>query len=146
MHQLLLLINESGKIEYPINIREKFPTTSFPDILTLASLPAGVHFVKRSFRPEISESNGVVEESTPIPDKNGGWIQVWIIREYTQEELDAIIESKRQIRNKLLIETDWSQLKDIPDSVSNIYAKYRQELRDITNHSDFPFIEFPESP
>lgn len=145
MEQLLLLINENKEIEYPINIREKFPFTSFPDILTPASLPAGVHFVQRSLRPSILPSQGVIEELTPTLD-DGIWTQVWSVREYTSDELDEIAESKRQKRNALLADTDWSQLKDIPDGISNKYAKYRQELRDITLHSDFPFNEFPESP
>lgn len=36
-------------------------------------------------------------------------------------------------RNGLLLETDWTQLADIPQETKQKYEKYRQELRDITN-------------
>jgi hypothetical protein len=52
----------------------------------------------------------------------------------------------RQKRNQLLAECDWTQLPDVPLPTKEIWAIYRQELRDITLQPD-PFnIIWPEQP
>ena len=55
-------------------------------------------------------------------------------------ELDVESASRniRRIRDLLIAKTDWTQGKDIPDSVSQRYTEYRQALRDITLQPDFP--------
>ena len=44
------------------------------------------------------------------------------------------------LRNSLLLESDWTQLADVPltSEQKNNWAIYRQELRDITSQSGFP--------
>lgn len=46
----------------------------------------------------------------------------------------------RGIRNNKLSETDWTQVEDSPLGVSEKqnYKDYRQALRDITNHENWP--------
>ena len=48
-------------------------------------------------------------------------------------------------RNKLLAESDWTQLPDAPVDAA-VWATYRQELRDITTQADPFAIIWPESP
>lgn len=45
-------------------------------------------------------------------------------------------EEAREKRNKLLIESDWTTLSDVPlsDEKKNEWKKYRQQLRDITDN------------
>jgi hypothetical protein len=52
----------------------------------------------------------------------------------------------RQERNKLLLESDWTQVADSPvDLVS--WAIYRETLRNIPNQEGFPFnVEWPQKP
>lgn len=45
----------------------------------------------------------------------------------------------RAERNTLLAQLDWTQGKDIPDSISIPAATYRQALRDITTQAGFPW-------
>lgn len=53
----------------------------------------------------------------------------------------------REIRNKILRDTDWTQCKDIKDSISAPWAIYRQQLRDITEQPEFPQnIQWPIPP
>lgn len=62
----------------------------------------------------------------------------------TNEQLASIIRSQR---NKLLSESDWTQLPDVPDSLKQVWATYRQALRDITAQSGFPTnVEYPTPP
>ena len=44
----------------------------------------------------------------------------------------------RFVRNQLLAESDWTQLPDVPPSVKEAWASYRQALRDITQQPGFP--------
>jgi hypothetical protein len=63
-----------------------------------------------------------------------------VVQSYTvveKDPLDPVLEAAefmrllRLIRDQKLAETDWTQLKDIPDSVSSKYSDYRQKLRDL---------------
>ena len=62
----------------------------------------------------------------------------------TQEEMDddtASREAKvRKRRDALLAETDWMVIKALEsgESLSAEWATYRQALRDITDHANFP--------
>jgi hypothetical protein len=44
------------------------------------------------------------------------------------------------VRNQILSHTDWTQTVDAPltPEVKQTFAEYRQELRDITTHPDYP--------
>lgn len=65
-------------------------------------------------------------------------------RVVTDEELAA---AARRQRDELLLASDWSQLRDVPDSVSTPWSVYRQALRDITEQDGFPSsITWPVAP
>lgn len=51
------------------------------------------------------------------------------------EELAVSIRAQR---DSLLMSTDWTQAKDIPDSISTPWAPYRQALRDVPQQAGFP--------
>lgn len=58
-----------------------------------------------------------------------------------------LAEEIRKKRNQLLIQSDWTQGRDIPDSISLPWANYRQQLRDITQQETFPLdIIWPVEP
>lgn len=53
----------------------------------------------------------------------------------------------RAKRNQLLLDTDWTQTPDIPQTVKNKYAAYRQALRDVPQQAGFPDnIQWPVKP
>jgi Phage tail assembly chaperone protein len=63
----------------------------------------------------------------------------------TIEEVQASIVIAK--RNKLLLQSDWTQLGDIPAATKEKWAAYRQALRDITKQEGFPLtVVFPEQP
>ena len=41
-------------------------------------------------------------------------------------------------RNQLLVDSDWTQLSDIPAATKKKWKDYRQQLRDITDQPGFP--------
>jgi hypothetical protein len=56
-------------------------------------------------------------------------------------------KSVRDNRNRRLADSDWTQGKDIPDSVSTPWAAYRQALRDVPAQAGFPWdIQWPNKP
>jgi hypothetical protein len=62
----------------------------------------------------------------------------------TEDELSAQIRAER---TALLIASDWTQLPDVPQSTKDLWAPYRQALRDVTAQSGFPeTIEWPVAP
>ena len=64
-----------------------------------------------------------------------------------QEEVNAQEQRVRAERNARLTACDWTQGKDIPDSVSTPWAAYRQALRDVPQQEGFPWnVTWPEMP
>jgi hypothetical protein len=69
-----------------------------------------------------------------------------------QVELDMAMETLRAKRNKLLADTDYTQLPDVGFNAAerNAYMIYRQALRDITNNIETAeqakSIVFPSKP
>lgn len=66
-----------------------------------------------------------------------------------QEERERLAAEVRAKRNALLDEIDWTQALDAPVSAASREALrlYRQELRDISERPEFPYITtWPERP
>ena len=58
-------------------------------------------------------------------------ISSWVIN-------DVGIEKIRSKRNNLLVDSDWTQLSDVPEQTRLKWQSYRQALRDITLQDGFP--------
>jgi len=56
--------------------------------------------------------------------------------------------ANREYRNQLLSSTDWTQLPDAPlsDEQKSAYGAYRQALRDLPNHVNFPNLSADDWP
>lgn len=90
------------------------------------------------------------------PEQEGYWpfmARGWVLKRGGKPELpepDYVgqeAERVRQERNALLKESDWTQGKDIPDSISIPWAQYRDALRNLPEQEDFPYnIEWPQRP
>ena len=69
--------------------------------------------------------------------------------EVTVEDIPMTEEEARAKRDKLLAETDWTQVMDAPIDAATreAYRAYRQALRDIPEQEGFPeTITWPELP
>ena len=72
----------------------------------------------------------------------------WLEFAKTQEE-NKLTTKIREKRDKLLSNTDWTQMQDtaLSDEKVEEYKTYRQALRDITAQDNFPYkVEFPSKP
>ena len=63
---------------------------------------------------------------------------------WQEPDLPAAIRTRR---DKLLQETDWVVLRALESGqLSSEWTTYRQILRDLPQHPDFPLVDFPEMP
>jgi hypothetical protein len=145
----LRIIDET--ITYPYSIpqlREAYPNVSLPAELSDESLADWDMYVVTP-TPMPNDYTKNITEGTPILT-DGVYYQNWIQTNASESEINYRLENQwffvRQTRNELLVECDWTQLSDIPQSTKDLWSTYRQELRQITNQSN-PFnIEWPVKP
>ena len=53
----------------------------------------------------------------------------------------------RQQRNALLTASDWTQAGDVPQATKDLWATYRQALRDVPQQAGFPEnVTWPQKP
>ena len=91
--------------------------------------------MKTKYRDNLEQ----VLEDQPEYDK---WLE--IAKETEYNELAKIIRNKR---DKLLNDTDWTQMRDTSLSEDKVlkYKRYRQALRDIPKQEGFPYdVKFPK--
>lgn len=62
-------------------------------------------------------------------------------------DVQRVARRHRAERDRLLTESDWTQLPDIPETTQLKWQAYRQALRDITAQPGFPErVEWPTPP
>ena len=90
------------------------------------------------------EINGVMDWKDDRPQPTEKQIQDAIpLLENIEKE-----NSKKSVRNALLLNSDWTVLPHSPLSDEKIqeWIEYRQELRDFTNKANWVELEFPSKP
>ena len=108
----------------------------------------GVH-KKQIVTPPYHEPATQSLEEGPALLIDGVWTQNYIVSDLSADESAAKVGAQwdviRAERNKLLVESDWTQLPDAPVDAA-AWATYRQALRDITDQANPFAIVWPESP
>jgi hypothetical protein len=145
----LRIIN--NEINYPYSLqklREDNPNISFPSEMTENLMgELNIHEVRATPKPNDYTKN--ISEGTPILIDDV-YYQNWETTNATESEISLRIAGKweeiRQTRNELLLECDWTQLSDIPQSTKDSWSSYRQELRDVTSQSNPYNIIWPNKP
>ena len=138
----------NGEIDtYPYSVgklRRDNPRVSFPRKISDEILASyGVHDVNWLPSPEHDTETHFVEYS-PVPVlQDGAWVYSPTVRELSEEQLAERSVSRageaRANRNTLLAETDYFALTDV--TMTDSMTTYRQALRDITLHSNWPNLE-----
>jgi len=130
-----------------------FPNTSFPksgpnaDWLSTNSCAEVITFLP--FNPATQKNEGVT------PYLSDGKVYTRRITDMTSDERAAVVTannakaaaSNRTRRNALLAESDWMVIKsqETSTTLDSDWATYRQALRDIPTHSNWPNLA-PTSP
>ena len=160
---------ESGLVQTQGQWRSHYKNTFLPRTWTAATL-AGLKLepVFETPKPTAGQYQNAVRNGVE-KDANGNWVWAWAVRDmfsdYTDEDgvthtkaeqeaayqarLDAAAaKSVRSKRDSLLAETDWVVIMHT-EKGTNIPAEmelYRQALRDISNHVNFPHLEEADWP
>lgn len=92
----------------------------------------------------------VLDGKTPTLIEGWETIKANRLAEYEAEEARIQAEeaaiSIRAERNAKLTESDWTQMPDYTSETKESWAIYRQALRDITTHTNFPNLEDADWP
>ncbi len=143
-------LRDAGVVVTDSEFRALHPSTSFPPQLTeelLNSFEADVIFEgpqPQTTRYQFAARQGVIQMS------DGKWYRNYVAIDMPDEAKTALNEqqaaSVRDQRNRLLAESDWTQLADAPvDDLA--WATYRQGLRDIPSQPGFPWdVDWPVKP
>ena len=153
-------IQSTGELKTQGEVRRMHSNTSLPrvwDADTCAFL--GIDPVLAAPKPEPSAAYKQVGRNGAVQDANGNWVEAYIETDMfadttdddgvttTKAEHEAAYQAKldadvaagvRTTRNAKLAETDWMGMSDV--TMPADWATYRQALRDITTHADFPIL------
>ena len=153
----------TGEIKTQGELRRDNPNMSMPRVWGASVCDAlNVDPILASKKP--TEGIGqyqFVARNGAVQDASDNWVEAWEIKDMfadtTDEDgkkttkaeheaayqatLDArVAEGHRVTRNKLLADTDWTQVNDSPlaNDVKTQWAVYRSELRNITDLDEWP--------
>lgn len=137
-------ITDGAVDTYPYSVEQlkvENPNVSFPKDLSEELLESyGVHLVTLKDRPEINHRTQKTEEAATPVLEDGAWVLNWVTSDKTAEEIqgfdDAAARFNREQRDAKLAETDYLALSD--NTMSAEMTTYRQALRDITAHENWP--------
>lgn len=147
----------NGSVDtYPYNVgklRRDNPNTSFPKKVPDEVLAEwGVYPVTVADQPTYVERTQLCTRNAQPVLTTGAWTVGWTVTDKTQEEVQAyddnVAASNRSTRDSLLSDTDWTQVADAPVDAT-AWATYRQALRDITSHANWPNLvdaDWPTKP
>ena len=138
---------KDNKVEEIGEHKDLFPNVGFP-----GGLPTESWMSENSVMPVtvFRSYNGLTEKSTSVDP----YIEDGVVYLHKIEALDdsqkaaaqtardnASAESTRAERNRRLAETDWMANSDV--TMTDAWKTYRQALRDITKHSNWPYLKIP---
>lgn len=143
----------NGEVDtFPYSIgqlRRDNPNTSFSKQISEETLTSfGMHPVTISDVPTFDDrTQWVQQNSTPVL-VDGVWTVNWTVTDKTTEAIQQYDElaasSNRKKRDGLLQETDWWGASD--NTMTQTQTDYRQALRDITSHANWPNLDDDDWP
>lgn len=153
----MYLKTTNGTIDtYPYNVgqlRRDNPNTSFPKRIPDDMLAEWeVYPVTVEDQPSYTErTQSAAQEAMPT-GSGSSWTVGWVVTDKTAEEIqqydDNVAASNRSTRDSLLSDSDWTQVADAPVDAT-AWTTYRQALRDITAHANWPNLvdaDWPTKP
>ena len=130
-------------------LRRDNPQVSFPkSIDTNALAQFDVYPASVADEPSYDDRTQFLQRSVNATDINGVWTYTWTVASKSQQEIDDYdsmqAQFRREERDAKLAETDYLGLSDA--TMSAAMTTYRQALRDITSHANFPNLQDADWP
>ena len=157
-------IQSTGELKTQGEVRRMHSNTSLPKVWDANVCTAlGIDPVLAAPKPDTTGYTQAVRNGA-TQDAKGNWVQAWSVVDMFadttedgvtttkaeheaayQADLDAkAASSVRTTRDAKLAETDWMGLSDV--TMTAEMAAYRQALRDITDHANFPYLQDSDWP
>jgi hypothetical protein len=143
-------VTNGTAIKYTLRqLRQDNPNTSFPKVVSndiLASYSVYPYTV--TDRPAYDSNTQRCVEGVFEQDEQQAWTLPWVIQNQTQDETEANLRIKR---DHALQSCDWIVIKhtDTGTTIPVAWTTYRQALRDITSHANWPNLveaDWPTKP
>ena len=133
-------------------LRRDNQNTSFPKNISEETLAAfDVYPATVEELPDFNKRTQNIERSRTAIQVDGQWVYQWILTDKTADEIAQYDAQQgnhvRALRDKRLAQTDYLALSD--NTLTEAMATYRQALRDITDHANFPYLteeDWPTKP
>lgn len=133
-------------------LRRDNPNVSFPKQIPTETLAAfDVYPAVVADAPSYTERTQTITQDAVATQVNGVWTYGWTTADKSADEIaeydDITAKNVRNSRDSKLAETDYLALSD--NTLSPAMATYRQALRDITTHANFPYLneeDWPTAP
>ena len=158
-------LQSDGSLKNQGEIRKLNPNVSFPRVWD-ADVCAGLEIdpVFAAPQPAPSAAYKQVLRNGAVQDASDNWVEAYIETDmFSDTTVDGVTTTKaehetayqaqldadaaknvRTTRDGLLTGTDWHGMSDV--TMSSDMTTYRQALRDITAHADFPNLENADWP
>jgi hypothetical protein len=157
-------IQSTGEVKTQGEVRRMHSNTSLPRVWDAnVCTELGIDPVLAAPKPEVTGYTQAIRNGA-TQDANGNWVQAWSVVDMFadttedgvtttkaehetayQAQLDAdAAKSVRTQRDTKLAETDWTGMSDV--TMAAEMATYRQALRDITAHENFPHLQDSDWP
>ena len=161
----------TGEVKTQGQWRAANPNMSLPRVWKAATLDAlNLDPVLRSPAATVGAYQVSVRDGVE-QNANGDWVEKYVARDMFQDTTEdgvtttkaeheaayqagldeTVAEANRTERNKLLTDSDWTQMNDSPltNEAKTSWATYRQELRDISDLDAWPNLadeDWPVAP
>jgi len=159
-------VRSSGELKTQGEIRKLNPNVSLPKVWNQNVFDSlGIDPVLETPKPDTTGEYKIVVRDGAEQDANNNWVQAWVERDMFTDTTDddGVVTTKaeheiayqagldakaaanvRSRRDQMLKDTDWMGLSDV--TMTAEWATYRQALRDITDHANFPDLEDADWP
>lgn len=161
-------IQATGELKTQGEVRRMHSNTSLPRVWNAdVCAELGIDPVLAAPKPEPSAAYKQVGRNGVVQDANSNWVEAYIETDMFADTIeDGVTTTKaehetayqkrldadkatdvRTERDGLLAGTDWQGMSDV--TMSSDMTTYRQALRDITAHADFPILtteDWPTAP
>ena len=147
---MFIKLNNGVAQDYTIGqLRKDNPSTSFPRTITEELLAEyDVYPAVHGAMPSYDEATQRVAQNAAATEVDGVWTYGYTVESLTDAEIAAVLAQKasgvRAVRDDKLAATDWHALSDVTMSAEMV--AYRQALRDISSHANFPNLQNADWP
>lgn len=143
---MFVKITNGSVDQYPYTVgdlRRDNPNVSFPKTIRTATMADyGMYPVGYEAAPDYDPLTHRLQHSNTPELKDGKWKLTKTVVALTAEQIaDATAAKAKEVRKKrdgLIAETDYFALTDV--TMDAAMTTYRQALRDITDHENFPHL------